>query len=165
MVQISSQTGIAKSIGIRFIVLLDAGSARVFIPNRTISNVLIYPRGYLRCYVDVTISKQAEKAALMVERIIALTAAAAEQYNGAMREGYDVGAPQATAAGRVFVRVKLRIWPGCSAPFDGLFRQELLSEMAALEPGYQDWMITVGVEMAEKPVDVGPWRRVRAARR
>lgn len=39
----------------RYVQLENALGAEVFIPNRTINNVVNYPRGYIRCLVDVTL--------------------------------------------------------------------------------------------------------------
>ena len=55
LVEISGQTGIVKNISMRFVELENALGASVFIPNRTISNVINYPRGYVRCIVDITL--------------------------------------------------------------------------------------------------------------
>ena len=55
LVEISGQTGIVRSISMRFVELQNALGASVFIPNRTINNVINYPRGYVRCIVDVTL--------------------------------------------------------------------------------------------------------------
>jgi small conductance mechanosensitive channel len=53
MVSIGGQTGVVRSIGMRFIVLESSFGALVSIPNRTITNVVSYPRGYVRLIVDV----------------------------------------------------------------------------------------------------------------
>ena len=53
MVEIGGQTGIIRSIGMRFTVLENSMKAEVFIPNRSITNVINYPRGYVRCLIDV----------------------------------------------------------------------------------------------------------------
>src|SRR5690606_28264461 len=55
MVEISGQSGVVRSISMRFVELENALGATVFIPNRTINNVVNYPRGYVRCLVDVTL--------------------------------------------------------------------------------------------------------------
>ncbi len=57
MVEISGQTGIVRQIGMRFTVLENHFGASVSIPNRTITNVINYPKGYIRCLVDVTLVK------------------------------------------------------------------------------------------------------------
>ena len=61
LVQVSGQTGTVKAIIMRFVELEDAMGAVVFIPNRTISNVTNYPRGYSRCIVDVTLRGEDEQ--------------------------------------------------------------------------------------------------------
>jgi moderate conductance mechanosensitive channel len=47
MVEIGGQTGMVRSIGMRFTILENALGAEVFIPNRSIINVINYPRGYV----------------------------------------------------------------------------------------------------------------------
>jgi small-conductance mechanosensitive channel len=53
MVEIAGQSGIVREIGMRFTVLENSLGAEVYVPNRTITNVLNYPKGYIRCQVDV----------------------------------------------------------------------------------------------------------------
>ena len=55
LVEVSGQTGVVRGITMRFVELENALGATVFVPNRTIANVVNYPRGYVRCYVDVTL--------------------------------------------------------------------------------------------------------------
>ena len=62
MVEISGQTGIVKEIGMRFIRLKNCIGADVFIPNRIITNVVSFPRGYVRCLLDVRLSDREETA-------------------------------------------------------------------------------------------------------
>ena len=56
LVEVGGQTGIVKGISMRFVELENALGARVFVPNRTINNVINYPKGYIRCLVDVTLT-------------------------------------------------------------------------------------------------------------
>ena len=60
LVEVSGQTGIVRAITMRFVELENALGASVFIPNRTINNVINYPRGYVRCLVDVTLTGDAD---------------------------------------------------------------------------------------------------------
>ena len=73
LVEISGQTGVVQSIGMRFTVLLNPLGAHVFIPNRTLSNVIVYPRGYMRCFADITLSTQMETAKQMMKKVQAIT--------------------------------------------------------------------------------------------
>lgn len=45
LVEISRQTGLVQSISMRFTSLLNPVGAQVYIPNRTLSKVIVYPRG------------------------------------------------------------------------------------------------------------------------
>ena len=62
MVQISGETGLVREIGMRFIGLRNSVGAGVFIPNRIITNVVSFPRGYVRCFLDVRLPNQEELA-------------------------------------------------------------------------------------------------------
>lgn len=62
LIEISGQTGIVQSISMRFTTLLNSMGAKVFIPNRTLSSVIIYPRGYVRCFADINLSNQHDLA-------------------------------------------------------------------------------------------------------
>ncbi len=55
MVEIAGQSGIVRGLGLRFTVLINGFGAEVYIPNRTIANVVNYPRGYVRCLFDITL--------------------------------------------------------------------------------------------------------------
>jgi small conductance mechanosensitive channel len=82
MVEISGQTGIIRSIGMRFTVLENALGAEVFIPNRTITNVVNYPRGYIRCIVDVTLSGDADSQKKMESVVQEVMNSTFEQFPG-----------------------------------------------------------------------------------
>jgi small conductance mechanosensitive channel len=55
LVEVSGQTGVVRGVTMRFVELENALGGTVFVPNRTISCVINYPRGYVRCFVDVTL--------------------------------------------------------------------------------------------------------------
>lgn len=162
MVEISGQTGIVRSIGMRFTVMINAFGAEVFVPNRTISSVIAYPRGYVRCLVDVSIAAENDKAAAMEAKIRALVAGAEEQFSGVLRREAEIEAPCTTRAGRTFIRVKFRIWPGRGAPLETAFKQELVQTLKAVDPGYTEWMVSVNYEVETTPfVKEVQWRRTR----
>src|SRR5687767_4431636 len=56
LVEVSGQTGVVRGVTMRFVELENALGGTVFVPNRTISSVINYPRGYVRCFVDVTLA-------------------------------------------------------------------------------------------------------------
>lgn len=159
MVILGGQTGVVRSIGMRFIVLENSFGAQVYIPNRTITNVVSYPRGYVRSIVDVSLSDDEEIQRQMIAFAERLVPTVAEQFPGIMRSPPSVEGLVRTSAGRAFFRIKFRIWPDRLEPISQSFRQELLHGLKKLDPHYADWMVAVHFEV-EKPV-----RRPRTLRR
>jgi small conductance mechanosensitive channel len=152
LVQVSGQTGMVKAITMRFVELEDAMGAIVFIPNRTISNVTNYPRGYIRCIVDVTLRGEDEQRD-------AIEAATLRQMNMFQQQfpGINLTTPSNEGrirldAGKEFLRVKFRIWPNRQQPIETTFLQELLAEITALDPSYKPWMVSISYEVEQKTV-------------
>jgi moderate conductance mechanosensitive channel len=150
MVNIGGQIGIVRSIGMRFIVLENSFGALVSIPNRTITNVVSYPRGYVRSIVDITLSEDDSVRAEQIELAERLMPSVEEQFPGIMRYPPSVEARIRTSAGREFLRLKFRIWPDRPDPIAQSFRQELLHGLKKIDPAYADWMVAVHFEV-EKP--------------
>lgn len=162
MVNIGGQTGIVRSIGMRFIVLENSHGALVNIPNRTVTNVISYPRGYVRLIVDVSLSDDAPTGQQMIAATERLVPTVAEQFPGIMRSPPSVEGQHWTSAGRSFLRLKFRIWPDRVEPISHSFRQELLHVLKSMDPGYADWMVAIHFEV-EQPrrssVSLGLLRR------
>ena len=59
-----------------------------------------------------------------------------------------------TSSGKEFLRVKFRLWPGRGAPIETVFKQEVNYALKALDPNYQDWMVTVNYEVERKVLSV-----------
>lgn len=150
MVNIGGQTGIVRTIGMRFIVLENSHGALVNIPNRTITNVVSYPRGYVRLIVDVSLSDDEDTRRQMVALTEGLVPTVAEQFPGIMRSPPSIEGLVRTSAGRAFLRLKFRIWPDRVEPISQSFRQELMYALKKLDPAYADWMVAVHFEV-EKP--------------
>ena len=112
MVEISAQSGIVKSIGMRFTILTNSMGAEVFIPNRTIANVVNYPSGYIRCLTDITLSKDPGLAKRMEEVIPSLMHSVHEQFPGIVLTVPSIENKMKIASGKEFVRIKFRLWPG-----------------------------------------------------
>ena len=162
LVEISGQTGLVLSVGMRFTVLLNPLGAQVFIPNRTLSNVIVYPRGYVRCYADITLSSQQETAQQMLEKIEAITRGFVQQFQGIIRSKPEIGTAGSLPAGRPFVRVKFRIWPGRSAPIETAYKQEVVQTLKRLDPDYAEWMVAINNEVSEVPAVIRPFRQAHA---
>lgn len=156
LVEMSGQTGKVKSITMRFVELENALGASVFIPNRTITNVINYPRGYLRCIVDVTLpgdagsKTEAEQIALLLMRDFY------QQFPGIfLSPPSNVGRTE-LPSGNEFVRIKFRIWPGRSGPIETIFPAAVVAGFAARHPDYRPWMVAVGFELEGRSTPLRP---------
>lgn len=157
LVEISGQTGIVRSISMRFVELQNALGASVFIPNRTINNVINYPRGYVRCIADVTLrgdddaKRAAEEAALLIMK------ATHEQFAGILMTEPSNEGRRILGSGKEILRIKFRIWPNRGQPIESSFVQELTAELKRRDPDYQAWMISVTyeVEKRSQPAELG----------
>ena len=150
MVEIAGQAGIVKSITMRFTVIENAMGAEVFIPNRSVNNVINFPKGYLRCIADITLSEDSKLADQQKQTITSILESIYEQYPGIFRRPPSVEGIQTTSTGRTYLRAKFRIWPGRGGPIESHFKQEVLQSMKAIDPNYADWMISINYEVEQK---------------
>ena len=147
MVEIGGQTGIVRSISMRFTVLENALGAEVFIPNRSITNVINYPRGYVRCLVDVMLTDPVDTDGKLKKTLEDTMSAFAEQFPGLLIRPPGIEGLMKTVTGKKFLRIKFRIWPGRGNAIETSFKEELLQRLKLLDPGYQNWMVTVYYEV------------------
>jgi len=154
MVEISGQTGIVQSIGMRFLVLKNSLGAQAYIPNRTITSVINYQRGYIRCLVDLTLSNEMGMADQMIDAIKPIAQAAFEQFPGIFITEPSMEGRFKTKSGKEFLRIKFRIWPGRGAVMETTIKQEILQALKSLDAGYADWMVTVNYEVETKSANL-----------
>ncbi len=154
MVEISGQTGTVKAFGMRFTVIENAFGAKVSIPNRTITNVVRYPRGYIRGLADITLPDNPQLAKQAEEKVTSIVNATFEQISGTFVYPPSIEGRIKTSSGKEFLRVKFRLWPGRGTPIETVFKQEVLYALKALDPNYQDWMVTVNYEVERKLVSL-----------
>lgn len=147
VIEVSGQVGVVERFGMRFTVLRNPLGAEVFVPNRSIVNVVCYPRGYVRCFVDFSLPDDIGLAKRMEAEVRLMVEAAVEQYPGIFRAAPEVMDRLSTRAGRSYLRLKFRIWPGRGAPLEGPFRQELIQVARRIQPDYADWMVAVNFEV------------------
>lgn len=162
LVEVSGQTGIVRSIGMRFVELENALGARVFLPNRTVNNVINYPKGYVRLIADITLSADSAKAQAMQDCIERQVASIYEQFPAILLTQPSIEGRRKTSSGKEFLRVKFRIWPNRGDPIEKTFRSETIARLRQWEPDYADWMIAVFYEVEERkpaPVPRLGWRR------
>jgi small conductance mechanosensitive channel len=152
MVEISGQTGLVQKIGMRFTVLKNHLGAEVFIPNRSIGSVINYPRGYVRCLADITLSNDAETASRMTQTVNSIVAAAFEQFTGIFITPSSSEGMIKTKSGRNFLRIKFRIWPGRGTPLETTIKSEIVQSLKQFDPAYSDWMVSVNYEVEKKEI-------------
>lgn len=150
VVEISGQTGIVRRVGMRFTVLENSFGAEIFIPNRTISNVVNYPLGYVRAIVDITLPNDPDIADRMEEKVASLLKSTAEQIPGIFRMPPGTEGRFRTSSGKEFLRVKFCLWPGRGGPIETTFKQEVVQALKAIDTSYGEWMVTVNYEVEKK---------------
>jgi len=149
MVEISGQVGVVSEVGMRFTVLRTPVGSYVFIPNRTIANVINYPRGYVRCLVDTTLPEDSELAAQAEAAVESVAESVREQFPGIHRRPPGVEGRFTAPSGKKYLRYKFRIWPGRGGPIETSFKQELLAALQRIETDYPEWKIAVSYETEE----------------
>ena len=154
MVEIAGQTGIVQKIGIRFTVLINFMGAEVFIPNRTIANVVKYERGYVRAIADINLPSNPEMVKPVEDRIGSIVEATYEQFPGILMTPPTIEGRYQTSSGKEFLRVKFRIWPGQGGPLEGGFKREVVESLKTIDSTYSDWMVVLTCEVEKKPVTV-----------
>lgn len=150
MVEIGGQTGIIQRLGMRYTVMTNALGAEVFVPNRSITNVVSYPRGYLRCLADITLSDDAEVLPKMEAAVRDLANGVYEQFPGILLTPPDIEGLNRTSSGRQFIRLKFRIWPGRGSPIETNFRQEVVQALKRFDSEYADWKVAINYEVEQK---------------
>jgi small-conductance mechanosensitive channel len=150
MVEIAGQVGIVRNFGMRFTLLENAFGAMVYIPNRTITNVVRYPKGYIRGIADITLPGDQQTANQIEEKVTTIVSSTSEQLSGILVWPPSIEGRLKTSSGKEFLRVKFRLWPGRGTPIETIFKQEVVYALKALEANYQDWMVTVNYEVERK---------------
>lgn len=151
MVEIAGQTGIVRKIGMRFTVLENALGAQVCIPNRTIGNVINYPRGHVRCLLDVVLPRDEKTAGQAIQqRIEAIVESACEQFPGIILSSPAQSERKQLGHGKEVIRVTLQLWPGRGGPFETTVKQEIVQALKEMDATYADWMVAVNYEVEKR---------------
>jgi len=147
LVEVSGETGLVRGVTMRFVELENSLGGTVFVPNRTINSVTNYPRGYIRCFVDVTLLGDAASRQRMQAAAVRMMSSFAREFPGlCVREPAIVGR-QRLDSGKEFLRLKFRIWPNRASPIETTFKQELEAELVRENADYKQWMISVTNEI------------------
>lgn len=150
MVELGGQTGVVQRLGMRYTVMTNAFGAEVYIPNRSITNVVSYPRGYIRCLADITLSNDSELLPKMEAAVRDLANGFHEQFPGILMTSPDIEGINRTSSGRQFIRLKFRIWPGRGTPIETNFRQEVVQVLKQFDSEYADWKVAINYEVEQK---------------
>ncbi len=150
MVELGGQTGIVQRLGMRYTVMTNALGAEVYVPNRSITNVVSYPRGYVRCLADITLSDDADILPKMEAAIRDLANGVHEQFPGILLTPPDIEGLNRTSSGRQFIRLKFRIWPGRGGPIETNFRQEVVQALRQFDSDYAEWKVAINYEVEQK---------------
>jgi small conductance mechanosensitive channel len=150
LVEVSGQTGIVEGITMRFVKLENALGASVYIPNRTINNVINYPRGYVRCVVDVTLLGDDAQRAAMASIATRLMSSFHEQFPRTLIVAPSVEGKRRLDSGKEFLRLWFPIWPNRGGSVETIFARELLAALEKKDAAYQAWMISVTYEIESR---------------
>jgi small conductance mechanosensitive channel len=158
MVDIGGQVGIVENVGMRFTVIVNFAGARVFVPNRAIGNVINYPNGYIRAYLDARLPGDDRAREEAERRLGELALAAWSQYPGILLRAPTVEGRVDTRAGASYLRIKFRIWPGQGALLEGPIRAAAVQTLKSIDERFLDWMVTV--HYRSEPLNRGPGKRL-----
>lgn len=154
MVEISGQVGIVQSFGMRFTIIENSFGAIVYLPNRTITNVVRYPLGYIRAIADITLPGDQLIAKQMRKKVSSIVSSTFEQLSGILLTAPSNEGQVKTSSGKEFLRIKFCLWPGRGTSIETIFKQEVVSALKEIEPNYQEWMVSVNYEVERKVVPV-----------
>jgi small conductance mechanosensitive channel len=152
MVDISGQIGIVERVHMRFTVLINFSGARVYIPNRSIANVINYPQGFVRAFLDIRLPDDQARWAETETRVSELTHAAYQQFPGILFLPPHFEGRHETSAGGAYLRFKFRLWPGQGTLLEQTVKPTIVAALKKIDDGYSDWMVTVHYR-AEPPGD------------
>lgn len=157
MVEISGQTGIIRSIGMRFTVLENSMKAEVFIPNRSITNVINYPRGYVRCLIDIPVCDTIQEPDMRALLVAAMDSFV-QRFPGIFIYPPSIE-EEVSAQSNNILRLKFRIWPGRGTPLETTFKNELLQRLRASGMEISDWQVSVHYEVEQQKASTNDKKR------
>jgi small conductance mechanosensitive channel len=150
--------GRVEEIGLRFTKLVNFYNQEIFIPNRTIANVIRFPFGGIYAYADVQIPAGVDREKA-VETVVNVAKGMWGQFGAIILSEPTTGQVEtAEGGGWSFLRVHFKIWPGQGNLIETTFRQQTVSVMKAFSPNYADWQVPVtyrAMTVSKKPAGAG----------
>jgi moderate conductance mechanosensitive channel len=168
LVDLGGQTGIVRGITMRFVELENALGGIVYVPNRTISNVINYPFGCIRCFVDVTLLGDAAQKTRMHDAAVRAMEDFHQQYPALLVEPPAVDGRRRLASGKEILRLLFAIWPNRGTAIETMLQQELVATLKHEAADYAPWMVAVSYEIEARANDTPqllPWLRVAQRQR
>jgi len=150
LVEMSGQIGVVRSVTMRFVELENSLGGTVFVPNRTIGSVVNYPRGYVRCFVDVTLLGDGPARQRMQAAAVRLMGSFGHEFPGVFAKDPEIVGLERLDSGKEFLRLKFCVWPNRGGPIETTFRQELEAALKRESPDYAPWMIAVAYEIEHR---------------
>ncbi|NND01139.1 MAG: mechanosensitive ion channel [Gammaproteobacteria bacterium] len=150
MVEISGQTGIVRQVTMRFVVLVNPFGAFVYIPTRTVTNVINYPRGYVRCLVDISLANRDALLSFRESHLEKYVKGFTEQFSGTLIAEPEIEEIKTMSSGKHYLRVKFRIWPGRGSPIETTFKLDILDILKTIDQTADAMDIAVNYEIAKK---------------
>ena len=141
LVEIGGQIGYIESIGMRFTVIKNANKAQVYIPNRTITNVINYSKGHINYVMDIKLTgddNQKERTNSLIDTLVENIE---QQAPAVFLEKTEIKKSLKTSTGETYTRILFKIWPGRHTILESSFKQELIKKLQEIDPSYSDWMI------------------------
>jgi small-conductance mechanosensitive channel len=146
LVEIAGQTGYVESIGMRFIIIKNVNKAKVFIPNRTVNNVINYSHGNIRFYFDVRMPEDINHKKIIGEIIKKMVDTFEEQYPSFFIDKTTVEEVSASTKVEI-LRIVFKMWPNRYSIVETNFKQELFTRIQAIDTTYSEWMISLASEI------------------
>jgi small conductance mechanosensitive channel len=142
LIEIGGQTGYVEEIGMRFIVIRNVNKAQVFIPNRTINNVINYTNGNIKYYLDIRFPEKPENKEEILELIKKMIRRFEEQYPSFFIGKTNVTEKHLAKSNKDIIRIVFKMWPFRYSNVETNFKQELIQRLKLIDAEYAEWMIS-----------------------
>lgn len=142
LIEIGGQTGYVEEIGMRFIVIRNVNKAQVFIPNRTINNVINYNNGNIKYYLDIRLPDQDENKEKVLDLIKKMVKRFEEQYPSFFIGKTSITEKHLAKSNKDIIRIVFKMWPFRYSIVETNFKQELIQRIQQIDSTYSDWMIS-----------------------
>ena len=89
--------------------LKNSFSAKVYIPTRTVTNVINYPRGYIRCLVDINLDDIDVLQTFKERELKTIVQSFTEQFPSILRAEPEIEAIKTLGPNEHFLKTKAKV--------------------------------------------------------